>query len=255
MQYSLSRTARMKCVHCCKLRALLTEVFSIQVTYCLLGKNAALIESEVFGMTLPSRNKIYCKALVDDKCFLSGANQTAMYSVSAGKLLLLFMIYKTTSDKFCRGSSQIFFVLPCGLFLPQTAKYCHQGLIEIWIFEFAVPATRQIFIKIRLRILNQLSGSGDIQSAGGWGGGGVCGIWIQIRTCTWSWNRRPFISLPQLPHFVPVWDLPSLARGGRSYLEKKQQKNTHYLMASFLMRTEEVRKPQGVIFDISNCTS
>lgn len=89
MLYSLSRTARIKCEHCCKLRALLTEVFSIQVTHRLLGKNAALIECEVFGMTLPSRNKIHCKALVDDECFLSGANQTAMYSVSAGKPLLV----------------------------------------------------------------------------------------------------------------------------------------------------------------------
>lgn len=139
------------------------------------------------------------------------------------------MIYKTTSDKFCVGSSQIFFVLPCGLFLPQTIKYCHQRLIKIWLFEFGFPATRQIFIKIRLRILNQLSGSGN-SIWGGVGGGNsykvvlLHMIWIQIRICTWSWNRRPFISLPQLPHFVPLWDLLSLARGGRSYLEKKQNK-------------------------------
>lgn len=39
----------------------------------------------------------------------------------------------------------------------------------MWLFEFAFPATRQIFIKIRLRILNQLSGSGD-SIWGAWGG-------------------------------------------------------------------------------------
>lgn len=149
------------------------------------------------------------------------------------------MIYKTTSDKFCVGSSQIFFVLPCGLFLPQTIKYCHQRLIKIWLFEFGFPPTRQIFIKIRLRILNQLSGSGNSI----WGGvGGV--ILTRLFSFTWYGYKLEFarglatdglllvcLSFLTSSHceIYSAWP-----EEGAPTLKKNKTNNTHHLMVSFL---------------------